>query len=204
MAATYYLNDLVELEQLYYECLDDNKILKRFYNLLERTVRKYAWYPDLNIGDIVCINSYNERIMNRNCFIYNGFKFEELDTSIDPNGNIPKSYKICDTDFSPYHWDYAIRGNCILWLDKTIIETMEFVLDETTGNISSEFYIGSKKYICYVDEPNDLPFDYSLNLRNLNLFIGKTMGYVRLILFSKPDKFVGEYEYDSSVFLHIC
>lgn len=201
MAATYYLNDSLELEQLYYE---STKSLKKFYSILEKTIIRYPWYTALKRGDILSLSSYNDRYMNNNCFIYDGNVFEELDISIDPNGNIPKSYKITDTEFSPYYWDYAIKGNCILWLDKAIIETMDFTMDRATGNISSEFYVGSKSYMCYVDDPNDLPFDYTLNLRNLNLFIGKSIGHVRLILFSKPEKFVGEYEYDASVFLHVC
>jgi hypothetical protein len=184
------------------------KMASVFYNMAEEldleeptledmTAALKAWprFHEIKRGDIVCLDTEDDRYRNTDCYIWDGEALVDLD-DVDEYGNVPPSFVITDTDFSPDYWISSVAHNGIFWLSPEIIQRMNFAKDEK-GVLSSPVKIGDKTWTCIVDYPRGVPRKHLNDLANT--IYKKTNGHV--FVFTRDSNEHTGHDYDSTFFL---
>ncbi len=165
---------------------------------LNEAVASWSKKGEIKRGDILCLDSDEDRYRNTNCYIWDGEKAIELD-DVDEYGNVPPQFQITDTEFHPHYWDSAVAHNGIFWLSTEILQRMKFTKSEN-GVISSSVLIGNKTWTCIVDYPRSVPRRF---LDDLAMRVGKNSdnnGHVFVFTIDQSE-YEGKVDYDSTFFL---
>ena len=190
---------------------EKNNMATVFYNMAEEldleeptledmTAALKAWprFHEVKRGDIVCLDTEEDRYRNTDCYIWDGEALVELD-DVDEYGNVPPSFIITDTEFSPDYWISGVAHNGIFWLSREIIQRMNFTKNEK-GVISSPVKIGDKTWTCIVDYPRGIPRKYLGDLPNHIGTPQTTNGHV-FVFTRDAMEYEAPYDYDSTFFV---
>lgn len=103
-------------------------------------------------GDIVAIQTDEERYRNTGCFIFDGTKVIPLgdEHEIDEYGYVPPSIQVSDTEFSITHWEDTIAHNSIFWLAQPILDRMTIHWNSQLRLYICSTKIAGKPYTCVV------------------------------------------------------
>ncbi len=165
---------------------------------LNEAVASWSKKSEIKRGDILCLDTEEDRYRNDNCYIWDGEKAIELD-DVDEYGNVPPQFQITDTEFDPHYWVSAVAHNGIFWLAPEIRQRMKFTKSEN-GVISSSVRIGDKTWTCIVDYPRGVPRRF---LDDLAMRVGKNSdnnGHVFVFTVDQSE-YEGKVDYDSTFFL---
>lgn len=181
----------------YYNLIAELGITEDDKNVVDLNEKLKGWskLSTLKRGDILILDTEEERYRNDGVYIWDGQEALELDDILDEYGALPRSFQVSDTEFNPHYWVNAIGHNGFFWLTPEILKRMSFTKQED-GTISSSVRIGDKTWTCIVDYPEELPEEYLKNLSMLHTYIGKT-----LLLETCESEYIGEFDYNSTFFL---
>lgn len=103
-------------------------------------------------GDIVSIQTDEERYRNSGCFVFDGSKVIPLgsEAEIDDYGYVPPSIQVSDTEFSITHWSDIVAHNSIFWLAQPILDRMTIHWNSKLHLYICSTKIAGKAYTCVV------------------------------------------------------